>query len=366
MSVGFIDFTQQNKIIRDKVDAGFKAVIEKASFIMGPDVKKFEDEFAAYCGVKYAVGVNSGTDALYLALAALGVGEGDEVILPTYTFIATALCASYTGARVVFVDIEEGSYNMDPAKLEKAITKKTKVILPVHLYGQMADMDEILAVAAKHHIAVLEDACQAHGTRYKGKRSGSMGNAGCFSFYPTKGLGCWGDGGMVVTRDEKTAHMVQMLRDYGRTDRYAHKFKGHNSRLDTLQAVVLSAKLPYLDQWNEMRKVVAGYYAKHLAGVPVILPKNQPDREHVYQTYAVRVKERARVMEVLQKKGIAALIHYPIPIHLQEAYADAGFKQGDFPVSEKTCDEILSLPMFPHMQESQVIEVAAALKEVLR
>ncbi|MBF0331525.1 MAG: DegT/DnrJ/EryC1/StrS family aminotransferase [Candidatus Omnitrophica bacterium] len=363
MSVPFIDFTEQNKLIRAQVDAGLNSVIEKASFIMGPDVKKFEDEFAAYCGVKYAVGVNSGTDALYLALAGLGVGPGDEVILPTYTFIATALCASYTGAQVKFVDIEEASYNMDPAKLEKVITKKTKVIIPVHLYGQMANMDEILAVANKHGIAVLEDSCQAHGTRYKGHRSGSMGIGGCFSFYPTKGLGGWGDGGIVVTSDEKLAHMVQMLRDYGRTDRYAHKFKGHNSRLDTLQAVVLSAKLPHLDKWNEMRKVVAGFYAKHLAGLPVILPKGQADREHVYQTYAIRLKDRARVMDNLKAKGITALIHYPIPIHLQEAYVDAGFKQGDFPVSEKICDEILSLPMFPHMTEAQVIEVAQALKE---
>jgi dTDP-4-amino-4,6-dideoxygalactose transaminase len=365
MGVPFIDFSEQNKVIRTEVDAGFARVIEKASFIMGPDVKKFEDEFAAYCGVKYAVGVNSGTDALYLALAALGVGPEDEVILPTYTFIATALCASYTGAQVKFVDIEEASYNMDASKLEKAITKKTKVIIPVHLYGQMANMDEILAIGKKHGVAVLEDSCQAHGTRYKGKRSGSMGNAGCFSFYPTKGLGAWGDGGMVVTNDDKLAYMVQMLRDYGRTDRYAHKFKGHNSRLDTLQAVVLSAKIKHLDTWNDMRKVVAGLYAKHLAGTGVVVPKAAADREHVYQTYAVRVKNRSRVMDALKDKGITSLIHYPIPIHMQEAYADAGFKQGDFPVSEKMCEEILSLPMFPHMTEDQVIQVTSALKGAL-
>ncbi len=365
MSVPFIDFTLQNKAIRAEVDAGLAHVIEKASFIMGPDVKKFEDEFAVYCGVKYAVGVNSGTDALFLALVAMGVGRGDEVIVPTFTFIATALAASYTGAQVKFVDIEEGSYNLDVSKLEKAITKKTKVIIPVHLYGQMANMDEVLAIAQKHGVAVLEDSCQAHGTRYKGRRSGSMGNAGCFSFYPTKGLGGWGDGGMVVTNDEKIAHMVQLLRDYGRTDRYAHKFKGHNSRLDTVQAVVLSAKLKHLDAWNDMRKAVAGLYAKHLTGTSVVIPKQGPDREHVYQTYAVRVQDRARVMDKLKEKGIAALIHYPIPIHMQEAYSDAGFKKGDFPVAEKVADEILSLSMFPHMTEAQVIEVATALKESL-
>ena len=365
MSVPFIDFTEQNRIIRAGVDKGFAQVIAKASFIMGPEVRKFEEEFAAYCGVKHAVGVNSGTDALYLALAALGVGEGDEVILPTYTFIATALCVSYTGAKVKFVDIDEASYNMDPARLEKAITPRTKVIIPVHLYGQTADMDEILAIAARHRVAVLEDACQAHGTRYKGRRSGSMGNAGCFSFYPTKGLGAWGDGGMVVTSDDKVAYMVRMLRDYGRTDRYAHKFKGHNSRLDTLQAVVLSEKIGHLDAWNEMRQRVAGFYAKHLAGSGIILPAACADREHVFQTYAVRLKNRARVMEHLTAKGITALIHYPIPIHLQEAYADAGYKAGDFPVSEKVCGDILSLPMFPHMTEDQVLEVARAVKEVV-
>ncbi len=365
MGVPFIDFTEQNRMIRPEVDAGFERVIAKASFIMGADVKKFEDEFAAYCGVQHAVGVNSGTDALYLALAGLGVGEGDEVILPAFTFIATALCVSYTGAKVRFVDSDPVSYNIDAAKLKAAITPKTKVILPVHLYGQMADMDAILAVAAERKVAVLEDSCQAHGARYKGKRSGSMGQGGCFSFYPTKGLGGWGDGGMVVTNDAAMAHMARMLRDYGRTERYAHKFKGHNSRLDTLQAVVLSAKLKYLDQWNDMRKNVAGLYAKHLAGTGVILPAVKPGCDHVYQTYAIRVKDRARVMDRLKEQGITTLIHYPIPVHLQEAYADAGCKKGDFPVAEQVADEILSLPMFPHMTEAQVAEVASGIKEAL-
>ena len=365
MSVPFIDFTEQNKLIQAEVDSGWKRVVEKSSFIMGPDVKKFEGEFAALCGVKYAAGVNSGTDALYLALAALNIGPGDEVILPTFTFIATALCVSYTGAKVIFADIDEATYNISPESLKKAITPKTKVIIPVHLYGQMADMDEIKALADKRGIAILEDSCQAHGTRYKGKRSGSIGRAGCFSFYPTKGLGAWGDGGIVVTNDEKLNHMVEMLRDYGRTDRYAHKFKGYNSRLDTMQAVVLSAKLKYLDQWNAMRQKVAAVYAKELSGSGVVVPKNAPDREHVYQTYAVRVKNREKVMEALKAKGVTSLIHYPIPIHMQEAYSDAGFKAGDFPVAEKVCDEILSLPMFPHMSEAQVKEVASALKGAL-
>ncbi|MBF0570192.1 MAG: DegT/DnrJ/EryC1/StrS family aminotransferase [Candidatus Omnitrophica bacterium] len=365
MSVPFIDFTKQNEKIKAEVDAGWKVVIEKSSFIMGPQVKAFEEEFAKYCGVKYAAGVNSGTDALYLALAALEIGPGDEVVLPTYTFIATALCVSYTGAKVVFADIEPVTYNICPESLKKVITPKTKAIIPVHLYGQMADMDEIKAIADKKGIAIIEDSCQAHGTRYKGKKSGSIGKAGCFSFYPTKGLGAWGDGGIVVTNDEKVNYMVNMLRDYGRTDRYSHKMKGHNSRLDTMQAIVLSAKLKFLDEWNEMRKKAAAVYAKELAGSGVVVPRNAPDREHVYQTYAIRVKNREKVMEALKQKGVSSLIHYPIPIHLQEAYADAGCKKGDFPVAEKVCEEILSLPMFPHMTSVQVQEVTKALKESL-
>jgi dTDP-4-amino-4,6-dideoxygalactose transaminase len=362
MSVPFIDFTEQNKLIRAEVDAGWVKVIEKSSFIMGPDIKKFEEEFAAYCGVKYAAGVNSGTDALFLALEAIGVGPGDEVIVPTFTFIATALAVSYTGAKVVFVDVDETTYNMSCAGLKKVITPRTKAIIPVHLYGQMADMDEIMTLADKNGIAVIEDSCQAHGTRYKGKRSGSIGRAGCFSFYPTKGLGAWGDGGIVVTNDEKVYQKVAMLRDYGRTDRYAHKFLGYNSRLDTMQAVVLSAKLKHLDHWNAMRQKFAAVYAKELAGTGIVVPQNAPNREHVYQTYAIRVKNREKVMEALKAKGIASLIHYPIAIHLQEAYKDIGNKRGDFPIAEKVSDEILSLPMFPHMTEAQVKEVAAAIK----
>jgi dTDP-4-amino-4,6-dideoxygalactose transaminase len=235
----------------------------------------------------------------------------------------------------------------------------------VHLYGLPAEMDAILEIASRHDLAVIEDACQAHGARYKGKRSGSIGQAGCFSFYPTKGLGAWGDGGIVVTNDEKVNHMVNMLRDYGRTDRYAHKMKGHNSRLDTLQAVVLSAKLKHLDEWNGLRQKVAAVYAEELKGTGIVIPKSAPDREHVYQTYAVRVKNRDKVMEGLKARGVAALIHYPIPIHMQEAYADHGYKVGDFPLSEKITTEILSLPMFPHMTVDQVKEVARALKESL-
>ncbi|MBF0595099.1 MAG: DegT/DnrJ/EryC1/StrS family aminotransferase [Candidatus Omnitrophica bacterium] len=365
MSVQFIDFTRQNEVIKSEVDAGWAAVIAKSSFIMGPQVKAFEEEFARYCGVKYALGVNSGTDALYLALSALDIGPGDEVILPTHTFIATALCVSYTGAAVKFVDVEDVTYNIDPEKLAKVVSKKTKAIIPVHLYGQMANMDQIMAVADKNGIAVVEDACQAHGAKYKGVRSGAMGKAGCFSFYPTKGLGAWGDGGAVITNDDKIKYMVEMLRDYGRTDRYSHKMKGFNSRLDTMQAVVLSAKLKHLDEWNAMRQKAAAVYAEELGRIGVAVPRQAADRDHVYQTYAIRVKNRDKVMENLKARGIPSLIHYPIPIHLQEAYLDAGYKAGDFPVAEKIAAEILSLPLFPHMTPDQVKEVVRALKESL-
>jgi dTDP-4-amino-4,6-dideoxygalactose transaminase len=332
---------------------------------MGPQVRKFEEEFAAYCGVKYAAGVNSGTDALYLALAALDIKPGDEVILPTHTFIATALCVSYTGAKVVFADIEEDTYNLCPESFKKVITPKTRAVIPVHLYGQMANMAEIKAIADKHGIAIVEDACQAHGSRYQGVRAGAFGKAGCFSFYPTKGLGGWGDGGMVITNDDKVNYMVNMLRDYGRTDRYSHKMKGHNSRLDTMQAIVLSAKLKHLDEWNGMRMEVAAVYTRELKGLGVTLPKVMPSRDHVYQTYAIRVKNRDKVMDALKQRGVTSLIHYPIPVHLQEAYADAGCKKGSFPVAERIADEILSLPLFPHMTEDQVKTVAQALKESL-
>ena len=366
MKVPFIDFQEQHKLVKGEIEAGLKAVIEKGNFILGQEEKDFEEQFSKYCGVKYGIGVNSGTDALYLALGALSITTGDEVILPSFTFIATALCVSYTGATPVFIEVEEETYNLDPAKLQSLITKKTKAIILVHLYGQPANMDEITALAKKHNIAVIEDAAQAHGSTYRGKKVGSLGDAACFSFYPTKSLGAFGDGGMVVTDNKAIYEKVMMLRDYGRTDRYSHKIKGYNSRLDTIQAVVLSAKLKHLDQWNSMRNDVAKEYYRQLDGVAdVVVPKIGSNRTHVYQTFAVRVPNRDQVIEEMKKKDVAVLIHYPIPIHLQEAYEDAGYKKGDFPVSETVANEILSLPMFPHMTKEQVKYVCTSLKECL-
>ncbi|HQP10618.1 MAG TPA: DegT/DnrJ/EryC1/StrS family aminotransferase [Candidatus Omnitrophota bacterium] len=364
MKVPFIDFSEQYEAIKTRLDKDLKKVFVKADFIMGDEAKAFEQEFAKFCGVKYAVGVNSGTDALYMALGALDITVGDEVIIPTFTFIATALCISYTGAKPVFVDIEEETYNIDPKKLEAVITDRTRAIIPVHLYGQPANMDEIRAIAKKRNIMIVEDACQAHGATYKGKRAGALGDIGCFSFYPTKSLGAFGDAGIVITDREDINEKVRMLRDYGRKGRYEHKIKGYNSRLDTIQAVVLSAKLKYLDQWNAMRGQLAAYYCELLKDIPgVVVPTIKSHRTHVFQTFAVRVPNRNVVMEKMQEKGVSVLIHYPIPIHLQEAYADTGHKKGDFPISERISDEILSLPMYPHMTKKQVKYVCDSLKE---
>jgi len=367
MNVQFIDFSEQYRTVKTEVDNGIQRVLEKGNFILGQEAKDFEKEFAKYCDVKYGVGVNSGTDALYLAVSALDIEEGDEVILPTFTFIATALCISYTGARPVFVDIEEDTYNIDPTKLKKVMTKKTKAIIPVHLYGQPANMDEIHEVARQHKISIIEDAAQSHGAKYKNRKVGSLSEVACFSFYPTKSLGACGDAGMIVTDNPEIYEKSLMLRDYGRKGRYEHKVKGYNSRLDTIQAVVLLAKLKHLDEWNAMRHHNALYYNQSLKGVKgVTTPTIRNDRTHVFQTYAIRVKNRDKICEEMKKKGIDVLIHYPIPLHLQEAYQELKHKRGDFPVAEKVADEILSLPMFPHMKKEQIEYVCEVLKGLMK
>ena len=366
MSIPFIDFKEQNKLIQDEVDVGLKKVFEKGDYILGEQAQVFEKAFAHYCEAAYAVGVNSGTDALYLALSAIDIKEGDEVIVPTHTFIATALCVSFCRAKVVFADIEPDTYNIDPKSIEKAITSRTKAIIPVHIYGQPANMAEITAIARKHGIKVVEDAAQAHGSRYQGKRSGSLGDVACFSFYPTKSLGACGDAGMIVTSNKDIYEKALMLRDYGRKGRYEHKIKGTNSRLDTIQAVVLNAKLKHLDRWNSMRAQAAAHYASLLKDIKgVTTPITKADRTHVYQTYAVRVPNRDKVVEAMKEKGVGVLIHYPIPLHLQEAYAEVGGKKGDFPVAEKLANDVMSLPMFPHITKEQIEVVVKALKESL-
>jgi len=362
MSIPFIDFKEQNRLIQTEVEAGFKKVIEKGDYILGEQAHLFESAFSKFCEAQYGVGVNSGTDALHLALMALDIQEGDEVIVPTHTFIATALCVSFCRAKPVFVDIEPDTYNIDPKSFQAAITKKTKAVIPVHIYGQPANMDEIASIARKHGIKIVEDAAQAHGSRYKGKRVGSLGDVACFSFYPTKSLGACGDAGMIVTSDKDIYEKALMLRDYGRQGRYEHKIKGTNSRLDTIQAVVLNAKLKHLDQWNEMRAQNAAIYAQLLKPLKgVVTPITREDRTHVFQTYAILVPHRDKVVEAMKAQGIGVLIHYPIGLHLQGAYAELGHKKGDFPVAEKVADEVMSLPMFPHITREQIETVAAAL-----
>ncbi len=367
MKVDVFSLKRQYEDIKSEIAKPVEDVMLTGAFIMGKDVGLFEEEFAGYCGVKYGIGVNSGTDALFLACLACGIGQGDEVIVMPYTYIATTLAISMTGASPVFVDIEEKTYNIDISKIEKAITKKTKAILPVHLYGHPADMDPIMKIAKKHNLKVIEDCAQAHGALYKNKKVGSLGDIGCFSFYPTKNLGAFGDGGAVVTDSEEIKKKVLLLRDYGRKDRYEHILKGYNSRLDTLQAAILRVKLKHLDRWDERRRENAALYTKLFKEkkTDIILPYEANYAKHVYHLYAVRVKDRKKVMEGLAAKEVRTLIHYPIPIHLQEAYKDLEYKKGDFPVSERCCEGILSLPMYPELKSDEIKYVVESLSEIL-
>ncbi len=358
-----VDLKAQYSAIASEIEPVLKEVIAGGRFILGPEVEELEKGFASFCGAESAVGVASGTDALSLALEGLGLEQGDEVIVPVNTFIATALAVSSAGAKPVFVDVDERAYNINVDLVEKTITQKTKAIIPVHLYGQPADMEPLMDLAEKHALLIIEDACQAHGAEYKGKRVGSLGNAGCFSFYPGKNLGAYGDGGMVVTNDRELVEKLVILRNVGRKGKYQHLVKGYNSRLDNIQAAILQVKLNYLEGWNEARRRWAGLYNELLVDTPCICPFEAPDVKHVYHLYVVRVKERDRLKEHLRERGIATGIHYPIPIHLQEAYAELGYRKGDFPVAERLSEEILSLPIYPEMGEEAVRKVADAVKD---
>ncbi len=366
MKVPFLDLKKQVAEIKKPVDVSLKKLFSRCDFILGQDVVDFERAFAGYVNARYALGVNSGTDALFFGLLSLGVSCGDEVIVPAFTYIASAFAVTYTGAKPVFVDIDDRTFNIDPKKIERAITKKTKAIMPVHLYGQSADMDLILDIAAKHGLKVIEDAAQAHGTEYRGRKVGALGDVGCFSFYPTKNLGAFGDGGMIVTNKESLYEKLKKLRDYGRTSRYIHTSMGYNSRLDSIQAVFLNEKLKRLDKWNKMRVEAARHYANSLEGVEgVLLPREEKYGTHVYHIFAVRVKNRDAVQEGLKKAGIASMVHYPVPLHLQEVYAGLGYKNGDLPVAEQICNEILCLPIYPHIKKGQLTLVANTLKGLI-
>ena len=364
--VPFLDLRAQHDPIRAELLAAFNEVIDQNAFAGGSFVQKFEEDFAAFCRAKHAIGVANGTDALWFALLALGVGPGDEVITVSATFMATAEAISYCGAKPVFVDIDEATATMNPALLERAITPKTKAIVPVHLYGQIADMDPILEIAKRHGIPVVEDACQAHGAEYKGRRAGTMGDLGCFSFYPGKNLGALGEAGGVVTQDAALAAKVRTLREHGQEKRYYHSMIGWNGRMDGLQAAALRIKLRNLDKGNAARRANAALYSRLLADVPgVITPAVASYGVPVFHLYVIRVKNRDGVLAKLNERGIGCAIHYPIPVHLQQAYAHLGLGPGTTPVAERCANEILSLPMFPELTASQVETVVTALKQVL-
>ncbi|MFL5735302.1 MAG: DegT/DnrJ/EryC1/StrS family aminotransferase [Chloroflexia bacterium] len=361
--IPFVDLATQYAGIKDEVNAAIQQVLTRADFILGRDVTLFEEEFAAYCEAEYAVGVDSGTSALELCLRAFGIGPGDEVITAANTFIATALAISYTGAAPVLVDANADNYTIDVTLLEAAITSRTKAILPVHLCGQPADMDPILEIARKYELVVIEDACQAHGARYKGKRAGSLGHAAAFSFYPGKNLGAYGDGGAVVTNDEQVNRSIRMLRDYGQTEKYHHALRGYNRRLDTLQAACLRVKLKRLDEWNAARGRHASLYGRLLAGTPVETPLEMEYAQSVWHLYVIRATDRDALRTTLASRGIATGIHYPVPIHLQPAYRDLGYARGDFPITELYAGQIVSLPMFPELTPDMVERVAAEVAD---
>jgi dTDP-4-amino-4,6-dideoxygalactose transaminase len=365
--VVFVDLAAQHREVEADVAAGFARVMAATAFINGPDVAAFETEWARYTGTSHAVGVANGTDALELALRSAGIGPGDEVIVPANSFIASASAVARTGARPVFVDCDPDYYLIDPERVADAITERTRAIMPVHLYGQLAPMEDLAGLAADTGVLIVEDAAQCHGASRHGQRAGAWGVAAATSFYPGKNLGAYGDGGAVATNDEAIAMTLRALRDHGGLKKYEHTMLGFNSRLDTLQAVVLSAKLARLEGWNDARRAAASRYDELLADLPGVgLPRVLPGNEAVWHLYVIRVPNRDKVLAGLQSAGVQAGIHYPIPIHLQGAFADLGYRTGDFPVTEQAADEILSLPMHPHLTESEQERVAETLAGILR
>jgi dTDP-4-amino-4,6-dideoxygalactose transaminase len=364
--IPFVHLKAQYASIKNDVNVAIQGVLESCQFSLGSEVVAFEQEFAKYCNAKHAVAVNTGTSALHLSLLAANIGPGDEVITVPFTFVATAAAVQYCGARSVLVDIDPRYYNMDPERVEAAITKRTKAILPVHLYGQPADMDALREIARRHNLLLIEDACQAHGAEYKSRRAGSLGDMACFSFYPGKNLGAYGEGGMVVTESDEYARTLRMLRDWGAEKKYQHVLKGYNYRMDGIQGAVLRVKMRHIESWTEARRSHAGLYDRLLSGCGVRTPAVMRDTRHVYHIYAVRTKRRQNWMESLQAQGIHTGIHYPFPVHLLPAYSDLGYKAGDFPHAEQAANEVLSLPMFAELTSSQVEQVSAAVAKCMR
>ncbi|RJP96272.1 MAG: DegT/DnrJ/EryC1/StrS family aminotransferase [Desulfobacteraceae bacterium] len=363
MEIPFLDLNAQYVSIKNDIHKAIDDVLNSCAFAGGPFVESFETEFASFCGCSEAIGVGNGTDALWLSLLALGVGPGHEVITVPNTFIATAEAISFCGATPVFVDVEASTYTINPELLENAITSKTRAIIPVHLNGQMADMDPIMEIAHKHGLFVVEDACQAHGAEYKGKRAGAIGNTGCFSFYPGKNLGAYGEAGAIVTNDADLAKKIRVLRDHGQEKKYHHSVIGWNARMDGLQGAILSVKLKHLPKWNTLRRQHARTYSERLGDIDqVILPLEAENRKHVFHIYAIRTKHRDTLMEYLKINGIQCGVHYPVPIHKQEAYSFNGYQNKQYPVAETVASELVSLPMYPELTGSMIETVCAEIK----
>lgn len=364
-NIPLMDVRSQYFELKEEIDRAVQAVFERSDFILGSDVKEFEKEFADYCGASYGVGVANGTDALVLILDALSIGPGDEVITTPFTFFATAESIMRVGAKPIFADIDPKTFNIDVNQIESLITERTKAIMPVHIFGQIAEMEKINEIAEKYDLFVIEDACQAAGAEYRGKKAGSLGDAAAFSFFPTKNLGGAGDGGMVTTQHESIAEKVKLLRVHGSAKKYHHEMIGYNSRLDTLQAVVLRAKLKKLDEWNERRREVARLYSDALRDLPVVTPFESVENKHIYHLYVIRVLDgkRDELSSFLSSKGIGNGVYYPVPLHLQETCAELSYSEGDLPEAERACKETLALPMSPYVTESDVSYIADALKE---
>jgi dTDP-4-amino-4,6-dideoxygalactose transaminase len=363
-TVPYLDLRAQYRTLRSEVLSALEEICESASFAQGPATSKFDAEFAAYCGVDHCVSLNSGTSALHLALRCLDVGPGDEVITVSMTFIATAWAISYVGATPVFIDIDPVRRTLDPDKLEAAITSRTKAIIPVHLYGMPAEMDRIMAIAERHGVPVIEDAAQAHGARYKGRRAGQFGQIACFSFYPTKNLGAYGEGGALITNDASIAHRARSLRDHAQSQKYLHEEIGYNYRMDSFQAAVLSIKLNHLDQWNTARVDCARQYTELLKDSSYKLPAQMSDSECVWHCYVIETPERDRIRSGLQDVGIQSAVHYPVPVHLQKAYAHLDYRSGDLPITEALCEHCLALPIYPELSKEKLSRVASVLLDL--
>ena len=365
VQVPYLDLKAQYQSIKPEIDAAVARVLETGQFVLGPEVAGFEQEFAVYCGAAECIALNSGTSALHLALLAAGVGHGDEVITVPFTFVASVAAVLYAGARPVLVDIGPRTFAMDPGAIEAAITPRTKAILPVHLYGQPADMDPILEVARRHGLVVIEDAAQAHGAKYKGRSIGSVADITCFSFYPTKNLGAYGEGGAATTNNAEFARTIRMLRDWGQGGKYHHVLRGYNYRMEGLQGAILRVKLRHLEQWTAARRKVAGKYDRLLANCGVELPVEMPWARHVYHLYTLRSEDRDGLQAALLGEGIQTAVHYAVPAHLQPAYADLGYGKGAFPQSEAAANQVLSLPIYPELSEQAIASVAGAVKKAV-